>query len=92
MFCRTSTVSLSTSLSHFLPVATGKKAGEHFPHSCTSSHALTLTSVCSTDSLAAAEAIDVITDEASEIATGSGTQSMTQEEDWEDLADTKVGS
>ena len=51
-----------------------------------------LTCVCSTDSLAAAEPTDVTTDEASEIATGSGTQSMSQEEDWEDLADTKVCS
>lgn len=47
-----------------------------------------LTCVCSTGSLAAAEPTDVTTDEASEIAT----QSMTQEEDWEDLADSKVCS
>ena len=46
--------------------------------------------VCSTDSVAAIEAAETAAEEDAEVIAGPGTQSASQEEDWEDLADTKV--
>lgn len=53
-------------------------------------HAKAANHVCSTDSLLADAVGEASPDEVAEIAMDVGTQSMTQEEDWEDLADTKV--